>query len=68
MTKSEHHKAVNFIENVLTFGVIFVPIVGSSCAILFDYKTGVEIFNVGLMFVPAYWTFKFAMWAIDRWF
>ena len=67
---NERHfvKAINSIENVLSFAGIVALIIGESCVLWFDYKLGTKILVVGCICILACWTLKFAIKVIDRWF
>ncbi|MEK1398609.1 hypothetical protein HCY90_00845 [Limosilactobacillus fermentum] len=66
---NERHfvKAINSIENVLSFAGIVALIIGESCALWFDYKLGTKILVVGCICILTCWTLEFAAKVIDRW-
>lgn len=65
--RAEQRGATKSIENALLLAGIVAMIVGTVCKLWFNYQLGVKIFDVGCMYILAYWALEFAGKVIDRW-
>lgn len=64
---AERHCTTKSIESALLLASIVTMIVGTVCKLWFNYQLGVKIFDVGCMYILAYWALEFVMKVIDRW-
>ena len=64
---AERHRTIKSIKNALLLASIVTMIVGTVCKLWFNYQLGVKIFDVGCMYILAYWAFEFVVKVIDRW-
>lgn len=64
--RAEQRGATKSIENALLLAGIVAMIVGTVCKLWFNYQLGVKIFDVGCMYILAYWALEFVMKVIDR--
>ena len=64
---AERHCTIKSIESALLLAGIVTMIVGTVCRLWINYQLGVKIFDVGCIYILAYWAFEFAVKVIDRW-
>lgn len=65
---AERHRTIkSIIKNALLLATIVTMIVRTVCKLWFNYQLGVKIFDVGGMYILAYWAFEFVVKVIDRW-
>lgn len=63
----ERHCTTKIIESALLLVGIVAMIVGTVCKLWFNYQLGVKIFDVGYVYILAYWALEFVVKVIDRW-
>lgn len=64
---AEQHCITKSIENALWFISVVALIVGTVCALWFNYQIGAKIFDVDCICILAGWALEFVMKVIDRW-